>query len=216
MNLSQIDDQLRDSILERESGIAFFVFEKKYYWLIDWREHFNLNQQKNIDALCLDKNLMAYLPKGITIGQYKKQHMEKYRDGISTLTAEQFQKYRDGDSAKVVNTELLKTEFFKEDDGQYEKLSELMEASLSFDSLMSEDMIALRARLSYLLPKFYINFDRKIFMHMVRGRSYESVVLDGWWGAECDFEHMIPVAYRYWVRDKMEDFWAVTNFSNFD
>ncbi len=216
MYLNQIDSSLRDFILSREKGIAFFVFEGAYYWLIDWRENFNLNQMKNIDARCANSHIMSYLSKGTTPDQYRLQLLENYRGGISTLTAELFPKYRDGESAKVVTTEILKDEFFKEEKGQYKKLSELMEASLSFDSKMPEDMIALRARLSYLLPKFYINFDRKIFMHMVRGRTYEAVVLDGWWGAEGDFEHMIPVAYRYWVRDKMEDFWAVTNFSNFD
>lgn len=216
MNLNQIDSSLRDFILSREKGIAFFVFEGAYYWLIDWREHFNLNQMKNIDAHCANSHIMSYLPKGTTVDQYKKQLLEDYRSGITTLTPELFPKYRDEGGGEVVSTELLRLEFFKEDCGQYRQLSELMEASLSFNSAIPEELILLRARLSYLLPKFYINFDRKIFMHMVRGRTYEAVVLDGWWGAECDFEHMIPVAYRYWVRDKMEDFWAVTNFSNFD
>jgi hypothetical protein len=73
-------------------------------------------------------------------------------------------------------------------------------------------LVDLRIKLFSKLPKFYVNFDRKIFMHMVRGRTYEAVVLDGWWGAECDFEHMIPPYHRYWVRSCDEDFWAITNF----
>lgn len=52
-------------------------------------------------------------------------------------------------------------------------------------------------------------------MHIVRGRTYEAVLLDGWWGSECDFEHMIPTSYRYWVSSCDEDFWTINNFSDF-
>ncbi len=89
-----------------------------------------------------------------------------------------------------------------------------MESELLFNTPMREELVQLRIRLFSKLPKFYINYDRKIFMHMVHGRSYETVVLDGWWAAEGDFEHMIPTSHCYWVRSTAEDFWAVTNFSN--
>jgi hypothetical protein len=138
----------------------------------------------------------------------------EFRGGLPTLTEDLFPAYRDGGPAKVVTTEVLRDEFFIEDQGQYSELSKSIEQSLSFDAGASEEMIQLRMRLFSKLPKFYINYDRKIFMHMVRGRFYDKVVLDGWWGAECDFEHMIPISHRYWVRGVAEDFWAVTNFSN--
>lgn len=101
---------------------------------------------------------------------------------VPTLTADFFPRYREGRTAKVVATDLLRKEFFSEDEGQYAELSAGMERSLSFDALMSEELIQLRSRLFSKLLKFYINYDRKIFMHMVRGRSYEAVALDGWWG----------------------------------
>ncbi|WP_413208484.1 hypothetical protein [Rhodospirillum sp. A1_3_36] len=164
--------------------------------------------------MCRDDKLMRYLPVGQSVETYRAEVIRRYRNGLSTLTADLFPRYRDGDSAKIVTTEILRDEFFMEDSGQYSELSAPMEQSLSFDVCASEGLIQLRMRLFSKPPKFYINYDRKIFMHMVRGRSYESVVVDGWWGAECDFEHMVPTSHRYWVRSMDEDFWAVTNFSN--
>jgi hypothetical protein len=169
---------------------------------------------KNIDAFARDKSYLRFLPTGKSMKQHKDDIIENYRGGIPTLTAERFLEYLSGNSAKVVTTDLLRDEFFYEDIGQYSTLSKSMERSISFDDPASEELIQLRMRLFSKLPKFYINYDRKIFMHMVHGRSYESVVLDGWWGAQGDFEHMIPTSHRYWVRDMQEDFWAVTNFSN--
>ena len=212
MNLAAIDPALSQKLLAQEEHIGFFVFESNFYWVIDWDEHFNLNYQKNIDAIGKNKTLMQYLPKGKSIQQHQAEVANRYRNGIVTLTEDLFPTYRDGDLAKVVTTDMLRDEFFNEYNGQYGELSGAMEAELSFNMPMSEDLIQLRMRLFSKLPKFYINYDRKIFMHMVRGRFYDKVVLDGWWGAECDFEHMIPTSHRYWVRDQHEDFWAVTNF----
>lgn len=214
MSLVEINSALLDKLYENKEYIAFFVYKGHYSWVIDWDENFNLNHQRNIDALCKDNNLMKYLPAGQTISSYKKQITERYREGIPILTQELFPKYRDGNSAKVVTTAQLRELFFDEDNGQYLTLSNMIEQTLSFDTSMTEDMISLRSRLFSKLPKFYINYDRKIFMHMVRERFYEKVVLDGWWGAQGDFEHMIPISHRYWTRNLNEDYWAVTNFSD--
>lgn len=214
MNLAEIDHSVSQKILSREERIGFFVFKGSYHWVVDWDEHFNLNYQKNIDAIGNNKGLMQYLPKGKSIEAHKAEVASRYRGGIVTLTEDLFPSYRDGELAKVVTTDMLRDEFFSEDRGQYANLSGAVEAELSFNTLMCEDLIQLRMRLFSKLPKFYINYDRKIFMHMVRGRFYDKVVLDGWWGAEGDFEHMIPTSHRYWARNVDEDFWAVTNFSN--
>lgn len=214
MNSAEIDSDLREKILSRAERIGFFVFRGEYIWIIDWDEHFNLNHMKNIDALCQDEKLMRHLPAGKTVDTYRAEVIQRYRSGIPTLTAELFPKYRDGETAKVVTTDMLRREFFFEDSGQYADLSQQVEAELSFNTPMREELVRLRMRLFLKLPKFYINYDRKIFMHMVRDRFYEKVILEGWWGVEGDFEHLIPTSHRYWVRSTDEDFWAITNFSN--
>ena len=215
MNSDQITSELRKGILEREECIGFFVHSGNYYWIVDWEAHFNLDQAKNIEALCEKPQYLQFLPKGLSVDQWRQQQLDGFRQGIPRLTYELFAQYRDGQSAKVVNTDLLHKEFFHDDHGEFGHISKLIEQYLSFGTPMPEEMITLRAKLFSKLPKFYVNYDRKIFMHMVRGRSYDAVVLDGWWGAECDFEHMIPNSHRYWIRNTQEDFWAVTNFSDF-
>lgn len=214
MNLAIIDQNLRIELLSRAQTVGFIVYHGELLWLIDWADYFTLDQQKEIDALCTEDRYLNLLPSGLTPSQWNKKLQSEFRNGIPTLTDQLFPKYRNGKSAKVVTTDLLREEFFAEDTGQYQNLSKQIETEISFNTPMQETLVQLRMHLFSLLPKFYINYDRKIFMHMVRGRSYESVVLDGWWGAEGDFEHMIPTSHRYWVRDKDEDFWAITNFSN--
>ena len=205
MILTTINEDTRQYLYKGTDAIAFFVFNNQYYWIIDWEAHFNLNHKKNLDA---------HLRAGhITKIDYTEA-LERYRGEIHTLLPNYFVQYSSSEFAKIVTTELLREEFFAEDTGQYQNLSKQIETEISFNTPMQETLVQLRMHLFSLLPKFYINYDRKIFMHMVRGRSYESVVLDGWWGAEGDFEHMIPTSHRYWVRDKDEDFWAITNFSN--
>lgn len=214
MNLAQINDELRESILMREECIGFIVHSGNYYWIIDWEAHFNLDQAKNIEALCEKPQYRRFMAADLTVNQWRQQQLSGFREGIPTLTSELFTRYRDGQSAKVATTELLRQEFFYDDHGQYAEMSRLIEEALSFGTSMPEDLMALKARLFSKLPKFYVNYDRRLFMHMVQGRSYETVVLDGWWGAEGDFEHMIPISHRYWSRNTLEDFWAVTNFTN--
>lgn len=214
MNLAEIDLDLREKILHREQCIGFVVYKGEEVWLLDWPDYFTLDQQKNIDAMCSEERYRRFMPAGLTASQWNEKLRREFRNGIPTLTADLFPHYRDGETAKVVTTDMLRREFFFEDTGQYSDLSREMEAELSFNTPMREELVQLRARLFSKLPKFYVNYDRKIFMHMIQGRSYEAVVLDGWWGAECDFEHMIPTSHRYWVRSTEEDFWAVTNFRN--
>ncbi len=208
MNLAKIDETLRQGLIRQKDCIGFFVFHGSFYWIASWEAFFKLDQKKNLDA-----GVKKYQNNPRLLKEYQKGY-EEFRSGIVTLTEGLFPQYRDSSDANVLTTNILYDEFFREDTGQYADLSIAIEKELSFDIPMSEELVQLRMRLFSKLPKFYVNYDRKIFMHMVRGRSYDAVVPDGWWGAECDFEHMIPTPYRYWVRSTEQDFWAVTNFSN--
>ncbi len=214
MNLAEIDTDLSNKLITRDKKIGFIVFNGTYIWIIDWSDYFTLDQQKNIDALCSKEEYREMLPAGMTLQQWNNKLQSEFRGGIPSLTAEFFPRYRDGETAKVVTTDMLRDEFFSEDTGQYAAMSSEVEAELSFNTPMTEELVLLRMRLFSRLPKFYINYDRKIFMHMVRDRFYETTILDGWWGSEGDFEHMIPTSHRYWIRNITEDYWAVTNFSN--
>lgn len=202
-----INTSLRKQILKGEECIGFIVFKGSYFWIIDWEAHFNLDQKKNFDAA-----LKKHKGNSRLLTEYESAS-KTFRNGILSLTPDLLPKYLESSSTKLMSTNTLSDEFFLEDDLKFIELGIQVENSLSFNEQMKASVDAFRQELSFKLPKFYINYDRKIFMHMVKGRSYEAVVLDGWWGAECDFEHMIPISHRYWVRSEKEDYWAITNFS---
>ncbi|WP_432444977.1 hypothetical protein [Rhizobium leguminosarum] len=203
MNLAEIDHELRKALVSREQCVGFVVYRGEAIWLIDRVDYFTPDQQKDIDAMCTEQRYRRFMPAGLTAQQWSKKLQSEFRNGIPQLTADLFPRYRDGETAKVDSADLLRRELFSEDEGQYAEL----ETELLFNTPMREELVQLRIRLFSKLPKFHINYDRKIFMHMVHGRSYETVVLDGWWAAEGDFEHMIPTSHRYWVRSTSEDFW---------
>lgn len=203
MNLDQINDDQATRLIEGHDRLGFFVFDGAYYWIIDWEAHFNLDH---------GKNLRAYFQNGhLTQKQYEKA-MDEFRGGVTTLTKASFPQYRDGCFAKVLSTDVLARHISVADEQSFQSLGKSMEEELSFNTPMSADLVSLRQRIADMLPKFYVNFDRNIFMHMVRGRDYQAVVPTEWWGAECDFEHMIPISHRYWQRSQQYDLWATTNF----
>lgn len=59
------------------------------------------------------------------------------------------------------------------------------------------------------LPKFYINFDKKICRHTDWDRGNEKFVPEGWNAqAHSDFGLLIPDDLRYWLIDGMS-FWKL-------
>lgn len=214
VELEELGADLREALSSGDKCIAFFVYHGEASWLIDWKDYFTLDHQKDIDALCNEERYRGFLPANLTVQQWNEKLQREFRNGIPRLTPDKFIQYRNGETAKVVTREMLHQEFFSEDKGDYAELAKAIEAEISFNYPMREHLVRLRIRLSSKLPKFYINYDRNIFMHMVTGRFYEQLILDDWLGAEGDFEHLIPTSHRYWVRSTKEDFWAVTKFSN--
>lgn len=204
MNLDPFNNELIESLQDWRDCFAYVVHNRKSYWILDWEAHFNLDQLKNFQAS---------LRKGIINKERYEKVVSDYRGGVTQLTGETFDEY-----LRVVNPDLfsiaeLKGFFFSSDFGKTKELSGCLEEYLSYGVELSVENRRLCGLYRALLPKFYINFDRKIFLHMYDGRMHDKVVNDGWYGAECDFEHMIPCGDRYWVRSIDEDLWAVTNIS---
>ena len=206
------NNALIEKLLTNKLHIAFFVHRGQYYWVVDWDEHFNLDYKKNIDAICSDVKLMQYLPKGTTIKEHYKTLLANYRSGISQLTEDNFTEYLDIPDVRVLSTTELASLFFSEKNFDYTELNQKIEKFISFGNSISDKYLKMLNRLRTLLPTFYINFDRKIYLHMRIERVYEKVVYTEWYGDMLDFEHMIPVLHRYWCRDINEDFWGITNF----
>lgn len=49
------------------------------------------------------------------------------------------------------------------------------------------------------LPLFYINFDRKMYMHLEKNRFHEKSAGVEWFAQYGDFLALIPDSERYWI-----------------
>ncbi len=78
---------------------------------------------------------------------------------------------------------------------------------------ISSDCIRDVNLLSSMLPSFYVNFDRRIYMHMDGTRSHEELAYSDWIAKNGDFSFLIPDLQRYWLR-RSRDYWKVKFLSS--
>ncbi len=193
MNLCQ---SLFDELWDGEKSICLFIHSGQCFWVLDERYNF-----------CLDaeKDYRSYLDKGhITKEQYDMACRE-FRGGVLKLMTDNFPKYLNGEGRRVLSQENLKEAFIwglDLDGALYEKVENyyLTGAALSLIDLRSANAIVSR------LPMFYINFDRKMYMHMDYERAHEDSAYPDWFAKCADFDYLIPDAERYWVLG-FKDYW---------
>jgi hypothetical protein len=168
-----------------EKSVCFFVHSRKCYWVVDEKYNFTLDAEKDY---------RAYLEDGdITQEQYERS-CKNFRGGILKMTSENFLQYLDYSREKILSSSDLKN-FIGADHEVFEKIEHyfLTGEGLTPDLFKRVNVIHSR------LPRFYINFDRKIFMHMDDVRAHESLAYPDW-AAQCfDFSFLIPARERYWV-----------------
>nr|WP_314489734.1 hypothetical protein [uncultured Pseudomonas sp.] len=179
-----------------EKSICFFVYLGQCFWVLDSKYNF-----------CLDaeKDYKAYLEKGhITRDQYFSACKE-FRGGVLRLSSENFMKYISGQEGIVFSRSEIESVFIAGvdlSDSLYQRIEKyhLVGAQLSASEFKAAKNIAC------LLPEFYINFDRKIYMHMDSCRSHEDLAYPDWVSICADFSHLIPDMERYWIL-KSKDYW---------
>ncbi|AKK01313.1 hypothetical protein PHLH5_14080 [Pseudomonas sp. Cab53] len=180
-----VSQSVLDDLWRGEKSICFFVHAGKCYWVVDEKYNFSLDAEKDY---------RAYLDSGeITQEQYE-QSCKSFRGGILKMTAENFPQYLGDSSGKILSPSDL-NDFIGADFEVFEKVEYyfLTGEGLTQDLFKRANMIHSR------FPRFYINFDRKIFMHMDDARVHEGLAYPDWI-AECfDFSFLIPASERYWV-----------------
>ncbi|WP_236190338.1 hypothetical protein [Pseudomonas paraglycinae] len=183
-----------DDLWEGEKSIGFFVCCGSCFWVVDEKYNF-----------CLDaeKDYRAYLESGdITQEQYELA-CKNFRGGVLRLTAENFPQYLKASEGKVLSP--LELDALFEPDG---KLFERIEQHYLSGEALSVDEFKLANIFVSRLPKFYVNFDRKIYMHMDYGRCHEESAYPGWIAQCVDFNFLIPDRERYWVKEG-SDYWKL-------
>lgn len=185
-------EELKEDLWSGESAICFVVHGRACYWLIDKKYN-----------ICLDgeKEYRAYLDKGHITEEQFSNACNDFRNGILKLTFDNFGDYLSLDTVKKFTPRDFYTEVIL-DDELYIKV----ENRLVFGDHLSDKDCKLCNEFSVLLPLFYINFDRRIFMHMDWERNHESSVYDDWIGRSSDFSTLIPEKQKYWFYQG-NDYW---------
>lgn len=181
----KVNQTVFDDLWNGERSVCFFVHSGRCYWVIDEKYNFSLDAEKDY---------RAYLEDGdITQEQYE-QSCKSFRGGILKMTSENFPQYLDNSSEKILTSSDLKN-FIEADYEVFEKTEHYFLTGEGLSPALFKKANIIHSR----FPKFYINFDRKIFMHMDDVRVHESLAYSDW-TAECfDFSFLIPARERYWI-----------------
>jgi hypothetical protein len=198
-----LNNSICDSLWNGELNICLFVLAGTNFWVIDDKVNFSLDAEKDYKA---------YLEKGdINKDQYEAACKE-FRGGVLRLNFDNFERYISNSSAKIVSRDELEGFFFSSNYSNEELLEEL-ERYYASGHEISGDCIREINSLSSKLPSFYINFDRKIYMHMDGARLHEELAYSDWIAKNGDFSFLIPDFQRYWLR-KSRDYWKVKFMSS--
>ncbi len=192
------DQKLDSDLWSGERSICFFVHESKCYWVIDYKYNFS------IDA---EIDYRGFLDKGhITKDQFISA-CESFRGGILKLTEDNFLDYLKGESAWSVSKENLEDHLLSVTSmPERKQLCKRVDSFLTFGKGLHDGDFALANQFVSKLPLFYVNFDRKIYMHMDWNRCHEALVPDDWVAKARDFSWFVPADSIYWHDDDL-DLW---------
>ena len=189
---------LDEELWNGERSICMSIHRNKTYWLIDYKYNFT------IDA---EADYKAYLDKGhITKEQYLEA-CKNFRNGILKLSDENFLQYLKLDSVILTNSEELKDYLllgFSSD--EIDMLCSKVESFLVEGSKLCPEDFKRANQLVSKLPLFYINFDKKSYIHMDWDRCHETLAPNGWHAEASDFGDSILESDAYWQSNSY-NFW---------
>jgi len=189
-----VNQELFDDLWGGEKSIGFFVHSGICFWVVDEKRNFTID---------VELSLRASLKNGtITQEQYERSCLN-FRGGVLALTAGNFLTYLNGGSARLLTSSELQG-FLGVDKTVFARVEDYFLSGNGLDSDLFRRANVIRSR----LPLFYINFDRKIFMHMDDGRSHENYVHSDWVSQFYDFSFLIPTSEKYWV-ECGDDYWKL-------
>ncbi|GAD04138.1 hypothetical protein [Agarivorans albus] len=187
------DKSIDSDLWNGERSICLFIHDGGVYWVIDYKEHFC------IDA---EPELKANLENGRINEEQFSCYCRDFRYGFLQLTADNFLDYIKVKSVAITSKQELAAYFntgltLAEKKALYNKV----ENHLIFGTTLSSDDFRLVNQIVSKLPIFYMNFDRKIYMHMDWDRSHEVLAPNNWKAKSADFSWFIPADEVYWDSD---------------
>ncbi|ELY4133038.1 hypothetical protein ACVRUF_003611 [Cronobacter turicensis] len=198
MNLENDYLGIIDAIFNGEKEIAIFVIDGKHHYVIDTKDNY-----------CIDVRMeyKSYITKGWLNEALYDDAVNSFRNGIPLLTKESFSDYINKNNVIIRSVDWMKSFFlFNRRNDELAGFYDYIERLLSnLNEPVSEKWDSWRMR----LPKFYINFDKKIFRHTDWDRNHESSVPSEWEGqANNNFGLLVPDKEQYWLIDGM-NFWKL-------
>lgn len=188
--------EILNNLWDGSAAISFFVHQGNYFWVIDDKENFSLNAEVDY---------RAYLEKKYITQFQFDEACRLFRGGILNLTAQNFSEYLKARPDKIYFKESLSSILFDGIDGKIKLLDEV-EASLSSGERLSQNSHKMVQTIICRLPKFLINFDRKLYLHLDYGRMHEDSTDSSWDARYGDFVALVPDCERYWL-SAGRDYW---------
>jgi len=198
MNLTNDYQNLLDAIFNGDKDIAIFVVDGVHHFLVD-----------NKDNFCIDvkPEYKAYIVKGWMKESLYDEAVSSFRNGVPVLTKDSFKDYIIRNDVATYTVEWMRSFFTSgRNDRQLVSFYDYVEQFLStLTDPVSAEWDSWRMR----LPKFYINFDKKIYRHTDWDRSHEAYLPSDWNAQEnSDFGLLVPDKEQYWLINGM-NFWKL-------
>lgn len=198
MNLTNDYQNLLDAIFNGDKDIAIFVVDGIHYYVAD-----------NKDNYCIDvrPEYKAYIAKGWMKESLYDEAVSSFRNGVPVLSKDSFKDYITKNDVAIYTVDWMRSFFtLGRPDEQFVIFYDYVERFLStLTDPASVEWDSWRMR----LPKFYINFDKKIYRHTDWDRSHEASVPSNWNAqANSDFGLLVPDKEQYWLINGM-NFWKL-------
>ncbi|MEM8052795.1 hypothetical protein Q4Q99_14690 [Morganella morganii] len=197
MSLESDYQNLLDAIFNGEKDIAIFVIDGFHYYLVD-----------NKGNYCIDvrPEYKEYIDKGWMDESLYGEAINSFRNGIPVLSKSNFKDYVAKNNVTVYTVDWMREFFISGRHNELTSFYEYIEKYLStLVEPVSDDWDSWRMR----LPKFYINFDKKIYRHTDWDRNHEMSVPSDWNAqANSDFGLLVPDKEQYWFINSM-NFWKL-------
>ncbi|KFK92340.1 MULTISPECIES: hypothetical protein [unclassified Serratia (in: enterobacteria)] len=198
MNLTNDYQNLLDAIFNGDKDIAIFVADGAHYYLFDSKDNY-----------CIDvrPEYKAYIAKGWMKESLYDEAVSSFRNGVPVLSKDSFKDYIARNDVAIYTVDWMRSFFtLGRSDEQLVSFYDYVERFLStLTDPVSVEWDSWRMR----LPKFYINFDKKIYRNTDWDRSHEAFVPSDWNAqANSDFGLLVPDKEQYWLINGM-NFWKL-------
>ncbi|MBN3159521.1 hypothetical protein [Pectobacterium brasiliense] len=198
MNSENDYQNLLDAIFNGDKDIAIFFVDGVHYYIID-----------NKGNYCIDVRFeyKEYIAKGWMKESLYDEAVSSFRNGVPVLSKDTFKDYIARNDVAVYTVDWMRSFFILGRDN--ERLVSFYDYIERFLSTLTEPVSVEWDSWRMQLPKFYINFDKKIYRHTDWDRSHETSVPSDWIAqANSDFGLLVPDKEQYWLISGM-NFWKL-------